>query len=753
MCLTTRFRSRFADIRTTWFCIAALIIPTANACASEFFVSSASQISSAMSSAQPGDTIIMADGVWTNQQINFAGNGTSTNPITLRAETPGGVTLNGDSNLSISGNWLIVDGLNFDGGSLGDGDHVVRFKGSLGNANNSRLTNSAIVNYNPSNINTRYFWVSLYGDNNRVDHNYFSGQNHSGVTVVDWSDGSTSNHRIDSNHFANRPEGNGNGFETIRIGTSTYAETASSVTVENNLFEKTDGEVEIISNKTGDNTYRYNTFLESAGTLTIRHGFNATVEGNFFLGNGKDRSGGVRVIGEDHTIINNYFADLDGRAGGAISISAGVPDSELNEYYQVKNALIAHNTIFNVNEAAITFDDGLSSSGRTLLAENVTVANNLIHSTQDPLFEGNEGAGWTWEGNIAYGQSLGPKSGAAGISTANPQLVQGSDGLWRPAPTSPAVDGGSGDYSGVLTDDMDGQARVGIYDVGADEFSAATIVRAPLAPGDVGPGWLFGEPDPSGGGCNATGCAIQAEDFAYLLNPNADSDTWVVQTTADALGEKSLRAPAGDRVDLPAEAHDAIAVYDMSFSTPGTYTAYYRARGFDGSSDSIYTPSGFDSDPDVQQNLTSDGLYRWETGDTFVISPSHVGVPLEFRIAKREQFADFDAFVLHLSAGLSDSQLDALFDSLAGDLNGDGYVGVDDLNIILTAWNQNVTAGDLASGDPNGDGFVGVDDLNIVLTNWNAGIPPVDTANAQIPEPATAAVMMTGLLSLLARAR
>ena len=61
---------------------------------------------------------------------------------------------------------------------------------------------------------------------------------------------------------------------------------------------------------------------------------------------------------------------------------------------------------------------------------------------------------------------------------------------------------------------------------------------------------------------------------------------------------------------------------------------------------------------------------------------------------------------------------------IEGDLNGDGFVGVDDLNIVLTAWNQSVTSGDWAAGDPSDDGFVGVDDLNLVLVNWNNGTPP-----------------------------
>ena len=97
--------------------IAAVLEPL-TASATDFMVSSAAEITTAMHSAQPGDSLIMADGTWTNQHINFAGFGTSANQITLRAQTPGQVLLNGSSTINISGSWLTVDGLKFDGGAL-----------------------------------------------------------------------------------------------------------------------------------------------------------------------------------------------------------------------------------------------------------------------------------------------------------------------------------------------------------------------------------------------------------------------------------------------------------------------------------------------------------------------------------------------------------------------------------------------------------------------------------------------------------
>ena len=96
---------------------------------------------------------------------------------------------------------------------------------------------------------------------------------------------------------------------------------------------------------------------------------------------------------------------------------------------------------------------------------------------------------------------------------------------------------------------------------------------------------------------------------------------------------------------------------------------------------------------------------------------------------------------------------------LTGDLNGDGFIGITDLNIVLGNWNQNVTPGDFSQGDPTGDGFVGIADLNEILGNWNAGTPfpsaptlPPAVA-AAVPEPASATILALGAWGLTRRKR
>ena len=106
----------------------------------------------------------------------------------------------------------------------------------------------------------------------------------------------------------------------------------------------------------------------------------------------------------------------------------------------------------------------------------------------------------------------------------------------------------------------------------------------------------------------------------------------------------------------------------------------------------------------------------------------------EFGIDTRVSF-----FADWINANLTDIPPPPL---ISGDLNGDGFVGVDDLNLVLNNWNQNVIPNSLLAGDPTGDGFVGVDDLNVVLVNWNTGTPPA--TGATIPEPFSAAIFSLG---------
>ena len=82
---------------------------------------------------------------------------------------------------------------------------------------------------------------------------------------------------------------------------------------------------------------------------------------------------------------------------------------------------------------------------------------------------------------------------------------------------------------------------------------------------------------------------------------------------------------------------------------------------------------------------------------------------------------------------------------MLGDLDGDGFVGGADLDIVRSFWGQDVTPGNRLHGDPSGDGFVGGDDLDEVRAHWGEGTPPGSTP---VPEPSTGMLLGLGVVAL-----
>lgn len=356
----------------------AIGILSRNANAAEIKVTNPSELKSAVASVKPGDRIIMSNGIWKDTEINFNAVGASKDSIFLEAETPGKVILSGNSSLRLSGEYLVAKGLWFKDGYS---KFVITFKDKSKNATNSRVTNCAITDYNPATKAESNHWIELWGKNNRFDNNYIAGKNNDGCTLVVWLKGEENhknNHRIDHNYFGERPPLGSNGGETIRIGTSHNSMFDSNTIVEWNKFEKCNGEVEIISNKSCKNIFRNNLFLESQGSMVFRHGNDCLVENNVFLGNNQPYTGGVRIINEGHTVKNNYFSGLTGQDfRGSLVIMNGVPNSPLNRYNQVKNAKVLNNVFYNCS--AFQLGAGKDEE-RSLAPITSEISNNIVYS-------------------------------------------------------------------------------------------------------------------------------------------------------------------------------------------------------------------------------------------------------------------------------------------------------------------------------------------------------------------------------------
>ena len=367
---------------------AVMCLAAAPAYAEEYLVRDQSAYAQALKRVQAGDTITLANGVWRDFELVVTGRGSSAKPITVKAEEPGKVFLTGQSSLRVGGRNVVVSGLVFKDGYSPRGE-VIAFRVNEGDlAHDSRVTATVIDNFSKPDRYEDDYWVGMYGRGNRFDHNHLVGKTNKGVTLavrINTEESRDNGHRIDHNYFGPRPVLGSNGGETIRVGVSTYSMFTSGTIVENNVFDRCDGEVEIISSKSNGNIFRGNLFLRSRGSLTLRHGDDNLVERNVFLGHGKDHTGGIRVINRNQTVRDNYMEGLRGTGfASALTVMNGVPNSPVNRYVQVSKAVIERNTV--VDSAEVGLGTGASAE-RSAPPVNSRMAANLFSGVpHEPLF-------------------------------------------------------------------------------------------------------------------------------------------------------------------------------------------------------------------------------------------------------------------------------------------------------------------------------------------------------------------------------
>lgn len=358
----------------------------------------------ALPALSAGDTVVVHDGIYANLGIKtINGTGTRDEPIVIRAENLGGVAFAGTTRIVLSGSWMTLAGFRFDGQTAPGGMPAAEKWGIVQTAMGSkdcRITNCMFRDYNSGAIaGNTYYWLVIQGYRHSVDHNSFEGKTTLGASVVlatPEPDKSTPrNHRFAYNYFGPRTIIGENGYEGIRVGDSAHQGWNMASVFEFNYFYRAiygAGEPELISNKSSNNLYRCNTFVENRGQLCLRHGDNCLVDGNFFFGANLPDSGGVRIIGQNHTVRDNYFQDIGGSGvTSTIVVQKGDPawpaSDDANTYEAADNAKVVHNIFLNCKQP---FFLGRNSSGSGAIdPSGVMVCYNIVQSSSSggPVFE------------------------------------------------------------------------------------------------------------------------------------------------------------------------------------------------------------------------------------------------------------------------------------------------------------------------------------------------------------------------------
>ncbi|MEL7425259.1 MAG: chondroitinase-B domain-containing protein [Bacteroidota bacterium] len=508
-------------------------------------VTSQAEFNAAQDQANTGDTIVWAQGTYSNIRMDIDKDG-----LIVTAEPYGTVLFKGVSRAVINADHTTFSGFQYLGGFIGNLD-VIRVYGS-----DVLITHVNIQNY------TSFKYLRVYEASRRTTISYCNFENR--INLDDQNilsilvDDEPGYHKIQHCSFKNF-EGIGldEGIEPIRIGVSSQGDLDSRTLVEYCYFTRCNGDGEIISHKSRQNVYRYNTFENNpVAELVLRHGDEGIVYGNFFLNN----MGGIRVReGSHHFIYNNYFEGLDRRVIYLMNDGAD----------PLNNIHIYHNTIVNSEEVRL---GGPGSNPPT----NVTIANNIFTNPIERLFQddtGNE----TWIGNLSLG-TLGIDLPSEGLSNTDPALAENTEGYFQLAANSPAIASATDgypavplfpgmDYDNEIMLDLMKEARpVSIAEraIGASEFSSTIQVQPYASEMNTGPSYLF-DNLVEYVAANASQLYIGGEGDSRSIMVSSNID-WTVMSSANWIST-NLTSASGD-----AQLTITIDENDTSVNRSGTVT-------------------------------------------------------------------------------------------------------------------------------------------------------------------------------------
>jgi hypothetical protein len=427
-------------------------------------VSTTAALGAATGKAQAGDCIVLADGDYAFDAITRQGSAAT--PIVITAANLGKASVSSGS-IEVRGSaYVVIQGLTFK-----SGNGTIRFI----DCDHCRLTRNWV---RPTEATDNVDWITVSGTSTycRIDHNDVGPRTRIGNDVMLAGSGAqiVQYTRIDHNFFHDVHRTSGNGWETIRAGLSQWTFSSAHTVIELNLFRRCDGDPETISIKSSDNVLRYNTMRGNAGELTLRHGNRSVVSGNFILADGVAGAGGIRVLGGDHRIYDNYLAGVRIQLEGGESTDQ---TGNLTDHKQVYRAQVLFNTVIA--------DRGIEvGGGHPLEPIDCTIANNLLQGVGPLVTEAAGSQNIRYIANIVNGKP-GLQKSPGELRQVDPMLVKVGE-LLKLSPGSAAIDAADASFV-FVTDDIDGDLRGSAPDIGADEYAQRPPVRGLLTEADVGP--------------------------------------------------------------------------------------------------------------------------------------------------------------------------------------------------------------------------------------------------------------------------
>jgi len=418
-------------LKTTIICFFIMFLSSASLFSKTITVASISDLQKAIDKAVPGDVILLKKGVYTTtEDILINKQGTSGQPITIAAEKIGEVEIAGKGgfNLVSPAKYIIIKGFKF--------THLAS-KAKTGNGTSFCRFTQNIFETPGDGEN-----LTISGTDQEVDYNTFQNKNAMGRFVAIRGEGKQIAERLHIHHnYFNTAasQGGKNGAEAFQFGLSGFSMSLSNSIVEYNLFEKCEGENELISVKVGGVTLRYNTIRDCPAQFTLRHGNKNLVYGNYFK-----NTPGLRIFGDDHKIFSNYFEDCKPAitiGNGGAEVADGAP---LVSHDRPDRILIVFNTLINNKENIVQTPrkDGLGATFVTV-ANNIIQGGGLAAKISGPMLQA------VWKGNIVFNVAGAGDLPVGSYQNIDPKLVKDAIGIFQLPANSPLISNSINEYPDV----------------------------------------------------------------------------------------------------------------------------------------------------------------------------------------------------------------------------------------------------------------------------------------------------------------
>jgi hypothetical protein len=305
-------------------------------------VSDGAQLQAALSSAQPGDDIVLAAGAYSRGAgFSLTRGGTADKPITIRSTTPLAAEIR--SPVQINASYVVLAAVEFTGSGS------IELSGT-----GSRITRNFLHGLDGIAVRVNA------GARVRVDHNKLSDMKGRGISLD--ASGGVRNPVVERNHFLNwvGPV-NENAHEAAQLGMSDNdSDVSMYATLQYNLFEGVGVDQETVSVKSSDNTVRFNTLRDSRN-ITNRHG-----EDNLYTANYFEDSEGLNV----HDQNNELQANKCVRCKFGFRVMAGGNNPAGTSQSPAAYAL---NTVLRANSGPIIVGFGFGNNDLDQLPRNTRI--------------------------------------------------------------------------------------------------------------------------------------------------------------------------------------------------------------------------------------------------------------------------------------------------------------------------------------------------------------------------------------------